>query len=207
MEFLGYIVKTGGFAMAQDKVEAITAWPVPKCRKDVRSFLGLANYCRDFIQNFSQITLPLTCLCSDKVQFIWTDKCPSAFVTLKEAFTSALVLAMPDPAKPFVLETDASNLAVGGVLLQEGGDGMLHPVAYYSKKMLPAEGNYPIYNKEMLAIMKTLKHWCRYLCGAEHPVKVLTDHKNLVYFFKPYQLNQRQARWALELADYTLTID
>lgn len=116
--------------MAQDKVEAITSWLVPKSRKEVRSFLGLANYCRDFIQKISHITLPLTRLCSDKVTFAWTPECTTTFETLKLAFTSAPVLAMPDSSNTFVLETDVLDFAVGGVLLQEGGDSMLYPAAY-----------------------------------------------------------------------------
>lgn len=86
-------------------------------------------------------------------------KAQESFDLLKAAYTSAPLLIMPDTSQPFILETDASNFAVGGFILQEGDDGQLHPLAYYSKKMTPAECNYPIYNKELLAIMKYLNHW------------------------------------------------
>lgn len=101
---------------------------------------------------------------------MWDHNCQRAFDALKEAFVCAPVLAMADPSKPYVLETDASDYALGGVLLQKGDDNKLHPIAYYSKKMTLPEVNYPVYDKELLAIVKAFKHWRRYLCDAAFPV-------------------------------------
>ena len=93
--------------------------------------------------------------------FSWSQDAENAFHTIKEMFISTPVLLMPDPSKEFFLETDASNFAVGAVLLQLGGDELLHPVAYFSQKHLPSEKNYPVHDKELLSILKALKHWCR----------------------------------------------
>ena len=121
MDFLGYVVTKGGFAISPSKVEAIQSWPVHKSRTQLRGFLGLSNYCRKFVPDFSEIVLPLTSLTSDKVPFSWSQDAENAFHTIKEMFISTPVLLMPDPSKEFFLETDASNFAVGAVLLQLGG--------------------------------------------------------------------------------------
>ena len=207
VEFLGYAIKPGGFAIAPSKVEAVTAWPTPTTRSKVRGFLGLANFCRKFIQNFSAIARPLTHLTSENVPFKWTEECQAAFEELKVAFTSAPVLLRPDPSKPFFLETDASDYALGAVLLQEGDGSVLHPVAYFSKKLLDRERNYNIYEKELMAIVKSLQHWRRYTEGALFPIVVRTDHKNLVYFTENRKISQRLARWAVDLTHFDFKID
>lgn len=109
---------------------------------------------------------------------------------------------MPDPTKEFFLDVDASDYAVGAVLLQLGEDGIQHPVAYFSQKHLPAERNYPVHDKELLAILKSLKHWRRYLEGTDYPVLINTDHRNLLYFSESRRISQRHARWVLELSDF-----
>ena len=121
VDFLGYVVTKGGFAISPSKVEAIQSWPVPKSRTQLRGFLGLSNYCRKFVPDFSEIVLPLTSLTSDKVPFSWSQDAENAFHTIKEMFISTPVLLMPDASKEFFLETDASDFAVGAVLLQLGG--------------------------------------------------------------------------------------
>lgn len=121
VEFLGYIVTREGFAIAPSKVEAIQSWPIPSTRSKLKGFLGLANYCRKFIDNFSTQVLPLTQLTSPNTPFIWSPKAQLTFEKTKALFISTPVLLMPDINKPFHLETDASNFAVGGVLLQLGG--------------------------------------------------------------------------------------
>ena len=139
---------------------------------------------------------------STKVPFSWGVDQQTAFDKIKEVMTCTPVLAPPDPSKPFVLETDASHFAVGAVLLQEGPDGVEHPVAFFSRKMLPAETNYPVHNKEMLAIVSALKEWQHHLQNARHLVTICSDHKSLEYFKSPQRLNQRQSRWHYKLALY-----
>jgi hypothetical protein len=138
------------------KVDSVTSWPAPKSPHDVRMFLGLANFYRRFIRNFSKLATPLTRLLKKENlagRFVWDGKAQEAFEQLQRAFTTAPVLHHFDETKPVVLEADASDLALGAVVSQYGEDGLLHPVAYHSRKFGPAELNYEIYDKELLAIV------------------------------------------------------
>ena len=125
--------------------------------------------------------------------FIWTQKSQVAFEFLKEYFLTASILRHFDFALPSYVEADASDFAVGSVLSQHHQE-RLHPVAYISRKLSPAEQNYEIYDKEMLAIVNSFKQWRHYLEGANHQITVYSDHKNLEYFITIKQLNRRQAR-------------
>lgn len=104
------------------------------------------------------------------------------------------------------MECDASDFVVAGVLSQKDNEGVLHPVAFFSRKMSPAECNYEIYDKELLAIIRCFEEWRPDLEGSELPVQVLTDHKSLEYFMTTKRLTRRQARWAEFLADYNFVI-
>ena len=108
--------------------------------------------------------------------------------------------------KPYTIETDASDFAIGAILSQSDKNGILHPVAFYSRKFTPPEINYPIYDKELSAIIAAFEEWRPYLVGAQHRIQVVTDHKNLVYFTTTCILNWRQARWSTFLADYDVEI-
>jgi len=103
--------------------------------------------------------------------------------------------------------TDASLVASGSVLMQKDGNGDLHPCAYYLKTFTPAEQNYDIYDRELLAVIRALKEWHQYLTGTKHPVTIITDHWNLMYFKSPQNLFRRQARWSMFLQDYDLVWD
>lgn len=117
-------------------------------------FVGFANFYRRFVENYSYICAPLTALSRKREPFLWSDACQVAFKQLKEAFTTLPVLAHFDPEKPIILETDASDFISAGILSQYlKNDTTLQPVAYFSKKHTPAECNYEIYNKELLAIV------------------------------------------------------
>lgn len=206
-EFLGYIISVDGISMSQDKVKTILEWARPKNLKDVQSFLGFANFYRRFIEGFSRICKPMTDSTRDGgKKFEWTTECEAAFETLKTRFTTAPILCHYDSKLKCVMETDASDFAIGAILSQVSSDGRLHPVAFMSRKMDKAEINYEIHDKEMLAIVAGFKQWRRYLEGASHPIEVFTDHKNLEYFATSRTLNRRQARWAQELAAYDFKI-
>jgi len=112
----------------------------------------------------------------------------------------APILAHFDAGKPVIIETDASDFAIGAVLSQRDTEKRLHPVAFHSRKFQPAEINYEIHDKELLAIVDAFKHWRRYCEGATHQIQVFSDHQNLEYFTTTKVLNRRQARWAQELA-------
>ena len=125
---------------------------------------------------------------------------------LLHAFTTAPVLAFPDPEKPYRLITDASDFAVGAILEQPDALNRWHPITYYSKSLQPAERNYEIHDKEQIAIILALEHFRHYLEGHAKPVEIWTDHGNLVYFTKKQKLSRRQARWALYLSCFNFTI-
>ena len=116
-----------------------------------------------------------------------------AFDLLLSQFQTTPVLCLPDVRRPFIIMTDASLLASGGVLMQKDDNGDLHPCAYLSQTFTAAERNYDIYDHELLAVIHALDHWRHYLQGTSHPVTLLTNHKNLTYFHQPQKLSRRQA--------------
>lgn len=183
IEYLGFIVSPEGLSMDSAKTKVISDWPRPRTVKDVQSFLGFADFYRQFIANYSDIVTPLNRLTRKDTPFDWNTDCQQAFDGLKKAFTMAPVLTHFDPANPIVVKTDGSDYAVAAILLQvTPKDGNLHPVAFHSRTMNPAKLNYEIYDKELLAIHKAFKHWRSYLEGANHVILVVSDHKNLEYF-------------------------
>ena len=159
--------------------------------KDVQSFIGLANYYRRFVRDFGKIAAPLTNLTKGTTKFEWTQECQLAFNEIKGTITSDVVLATFDPERQVELETDASDFAIGAQIGQKDTEGKLRPVAFYSKKLHGAELNYPIYDKEFLAIIQAFKEFRHYLTGSKHKVKVYTDHKNIAYFATTQELSKR----------------
>lgn len=203
LAFLGHVVGERGLKMDDRKIAAIQAWPPLKDVKAVRSFLGLAGYYRRFVQNFSQITVPLSDLTKKDVPFRWGRAQEEAFAKVKEAVCTAPVLVLPKPHLPFVVTTDASGLGVGAMLGQDQGRG-LQPVAFYSKKLLPAEKNYPVHEQELLAIICALQEWRHYLHGTKFTIK--TDHHSLQYFQSQPHLSARQVRWSEYMQQFDFTI-
>ena len=182
-KYLGYVVRAGeGVKMDPEKVQAIMEWQAPSTVKGVRGFLGFANFYRQFIQGFSRITQPLVDLTRKGTPFIWTEACQESFDGLKQKFASKPVLMAFDPDRTTVVETDSSGYNSGGVLSQYDQQGHLRPCAYFSKKHSPAECNYEIYDKELLAIVRCLEAWDAELRSLKE-FTVLTNHKNLEYFF------------------------
>uniref|UniRef100_A0A9J8BDC1 Gypsy retrotransposon integrase-like protein 1 n=1 Tax=Cyprinus carpio carpio TaxID=630221 RepID=A0A9J8BDC1_CYPCA len=208
VQFLGYNIDSSGIRMDEGKVDAIRNWPTPTTLKELQQFLGFANFYRRFIQDYSSITTPLTSLFRNKPKSLsWTPATTEAFNSLKEAFTTAPLLVHPDPDRPFIVEVDASTTGVGAVLSQQQGNpSRLHPCAFFSRKLNPAEANYDIGNRELLAIKLALEEWRHWLEGAKHPFLVLTDHKNLEYLRMAKRLNPRQARWALFFTRFNFSI-
>lgn len=207
VSFLGYIIGNGQVKPDPSKIRAVEHWPHPKNRKQLQRFLGFANFYRRFIRNFSQVASPLTRLTSTKLPFIWSPEAEKAFTNLKLCFTSAPVLVHPDPSLQFVVEVDASDIGVGAVLSQRSPtDQKLHPCAFFSKRLSPAEQNYSIGDRELLAVKLALEEWRHYLEGTELPFIVWTDHKNLSYIQSAKRLNSRQARWALFFGRFNFTL-
>jgi len=163
--------------------------------KGVRAFIGFANFYWIFIPNFADIARPLTNLMRKQTTFHWGDDCIEAFEKIKDLLISAPILAHFDPEKETMVEADSSGYATGGLMLQREADGVWQPVAYYSKKHTPAEANYDIHDKELLAIVRCLEAWEPELRAVQH-FTVLTDHKNLRYFYTEKRLSERQVRWS-----------
>jgi hypothetical protein len=155
--YIGLIVSQEGISMDPKMTKAIKEWQSPKCIKDVQAFLRFANFYRQFIQEFSALASPLSALTKKVAPFICSEKAENAFLALKQAFTTAPILHHFDPEKPILVETDASDYVSAGILSQHDKEGRLHPVAYFSKKHTPAECNYEIYDKELLAINRTFE--------------------------------------------------
>ncbi|KAL0168942.1 hypothetical protein M9458_037164, partial [Cirrhinus mrigala] len=193
VSFLGFVVSAGEIKPDLAKVKAVA-------EKALQRFLGFANFYRRFIRNFGQVAAPLTALTSTKAQ--------EAFDNLKSRFISAPVLSIPDPKRQFIVEVDASDVGVGAVLSQRSPkDGRVHPCAFFSHRLNPAERNYDIGNRELLVVKLALGEWRHWLEGSAQPFLVWTDHKNLEYIRSAKRLSSRQPRWALffDRFDFTLS--
>jgi len=192
--------------MEKEKVEGVLSWPKPKNIKDVRKFLGLANYHKRFIKDFTQVARPMNTLTRKNVKWQWGAEQQQAFDELKQVFTTKPVLAAPDLDKEFRVEADASNYATRGILSMKCSDEMWRPVTFISKSLSDTERNYEIHDKEMLVVVRCLEAWRYFLEGAVVKFEIWTDHKNLEYFMKAQKLNWRQARWALYLSRFNFTL-
>ena len=192
--------------MDPEKTRAIEDWPQPRNIREIQVFLGFTNFYRRFIKDYATLTKPLTNLLKKSQTFSWNADQDAAFKRIKQVFSSQVILAHPDTSRPFVVETDASDYAVGGVLSQMDDDQNLRPVAFYSRQFLPAECNYEIYDKELLGVYDCFKEWRHFLQGAQHKITVLCDHKNLQYFMSSKQLTRRQARWAMFFTEFDFVL-
>ena len=188
IDFLGYIISDMGIEMDPKRISSIDTWPTPSNVKTLQSFLGFTNFYRTFIPDYSKTIVPLLKLLKKDQKFDWTNLCNMAFQTLKNAFKSAGILHHPDSSKKIIVETDASDYALGGVLLQEIAD-QLKPIAYYSRKFSPPEINYEVHDKELLAIIACFYKWRPFLLGTTIPVQVIIDHQNLLHFSTLRKLN------------------
>ncbi|GJP50730.1 hypothetical protein CLOM_g9899, partial [Closterium sp. NIES-68] len=192
VQFLGHMVSAQGVHVDPKKVEAVRIWKTPENVKELQQFLGFANYYNRFVPQYAKLAAPLTNLLKKNTPYKWETKHQEAVEQLKQALTSARVLILPDPERDYVIEADASDQAVGAVLMQDQGNG-LQPIAYLSKKLHGAELNYPIHDKEALAIIIAFKAWRCYLEGRR--TTVYTDHCSLKYLKTQPNLSRRQVRW------------
>ena len=204
--YLGQQVGRGQVCPADVKITAITAFPVPTTRRELRRFLGMAGYYRRFCKNFSSVAAPLTALTSPSKPFVWSHECQRSFESLKGILCCTPVLSAPDFSLPFKLEVDASAVGAGAVLLQEDEQGINHPVSYFSRKFNKQQLNYSTIEKEALALLFGLQHFEVYLGSSVKPIKVFTDHNPLVFLSRMYNHNQRLMRWSLIIQDYHLEI-
>ncbi|CAJ0954135.1 unnamed protein product [Ranitomeya imitator] len=208
VSFLGFIFSPSTIEMDPVKVQAIHDWTQPTSLKSLQKFLGFANFYRRFTCNFSSIAKPLTDLTKKGADLVnWSSAAVEAFQELKRRFSSAPVLCQPDVSLPFQVEVDASEIGAGAVLSQRGSDcSVMKPCAFFPRKFSPAERNYDVGNRELLAMKWAFEEWRHWLEGAKHRVVVLTDHKNLTYLESAKRLNPRQARWSLFFARFDFVI-
>ncbi|MBW0577546.1 hypothetical protein O181_117261 [Austropuccinia psidii MF-1] len=191
--------------MYQAKLQQIPNWPPPRNLKALQSFLGLANFYRRFIQNYSRKISSLTGFLKKDSFFPLNEESLSQFYQLKEAFATAPVLSHFNPSLPTIVETDASNYALGAILIQVSDSGK-HPIAFGSCKFIPEELNYEIHDKELLGIVLALKSWRAFHLSLSSPFEVLTNHSSLQYFMSSKVLTRRQACWAEFLSEFHFSI-
>jgi hypothetical protein len=199
IQFLGHVLSAKGIAVDPSKVQDILEWKQPPTVHQVRSFLGLAEYYRRFILDFSKIVKPIMGLLKNDIKFDWSSKCNEAFEQLKVLLTTAPVLAQPDIEKPFDVYCDASGSGLRCVLMQEG-----RVIAYASRQLRRHEEHYPTHDLELVAVVHALKIWRHYLLG--NTCHLYTDHKSLKYIFTQLELNMRQRRWLELIKNYDLEI-
>ena len=177
--FLGHRVSTEGLSTDPAKVEAIREWPVPACLRDVRAFFGLCSYYRKFVPKFSEIAVPLHALSRKNRRFLGDDACQRAFEELKGRLISSPVIALPRDEGEYIVNTDASEAAVGVVLSQKQ-DGEERPIDYFSRLYFRTKVNYCTTRKELLAVVEALRQFRPYVLGPHFRVR--TDHAALRWF-------------------------
>ena len=204
MEYLGHRISRQGLEVCQDKVKKVLDWPTPTNVKEVRSFKGISSYYRKFIKDFSKIARPLTDLTRKSEPFVWGREQETALCILKQALCSAPILQLPDFHKPFVINTDASEVAVGAVLQQDFGRG-LQPIAYESRKLSDVECRSSPYEREMIGIIHALNVWKHYIRGNQFVLK--KDHASLTHFLNQPYFRAKQGRWLELLQTYDMIIE
>ena len=202
VEYLGRNVSATGVSMEDSKIQTIKEWPKPTKKVEVESFLGLVNYYRRFIKNCSTLAKSLTSLCGN-TDFEWTAEQEQSFENLKTVVSTAPVLRHFDPKLDIIITTDASNTALGAVLEQQE-NGKARPVAFHSRTFNIPEQRYAAHEKELLAIVDTIRAWRVYLHGRKFTVK--SDHFPLKYLETQENLSQRQVRWLETLVDFDFQI-
>jgi hypothetical protein len=204
VQYLGFVVSEEGISASPDKVEAVRNYPCPNNVKDVRAFLGLASFYRRLVPRFAEIAKPLSELTRKDQQFIWGQRQQEAYQTLKDKLCNTPVLAYPNFELPFILTTDASQVAVAAILSQVQ-EGVERPIAYASRQMNKAERAYSASEAEMLALVWATKYFRCYLYGKRFLVR--TDHAALAYLHKFADNNGRLMRWSLRLANLDFVIE
>ena len=205
LTFLGHQVSVGQLSPENDKLEKIYKAERPQTKKQLRSFLGLAGYYRKFVPNFATIALPLTekTKKGNPEKIVWDEQCQDAFTTLKIRLCEKPIVCLPDTKLEYTLRTDASDVGLGAVLLQDQGQG-LQPIAYASKKLSPAQRGYSVIEKECMAVVWGVKKFEPYLYGTHFVLE--TDHQPLQYLRRSKTENGRLMRWAIQLQQHNFTI-
>jgi hypothetical protein len=201
--FLGHVVSEQGISCDDRKIEAITNWERPSTKKGVKSFLGIVNYYRPYINQCAEIAFPLVQLTKKKTRFHWDEICETAFQTLKGKLTKAPILAYPTRHGKFILETDASAYGIAGILSQEQ-NGREVVIAYTSKTLSNSEMNYCTTMRELLAVLHSVRHFRHYLMGRHFEIR--TDHASLVWLKNFKDADGMLSRWLSILYTFDFSI-
>ena len=202
---LGCYVGVNGVRADPEKVKAVADWPTPRNVKDLRKWLGLANYLHRFSKNYADTARVLSDLLRKGTTFRWDPNHQTAFEAIKKSLVEAPILALPNFDTPFWVVCDASDFAIGCALMQHDDDGVERVVVYQSRSLKAAEKNYPVHDKELLAMKYALVKFRVYLLGSK-PFVIYTDHASLTTATQSPHLSQRMARWLSFFAEYNFTV-
>ena len=206
IEVLGHVVRPGEIRPIETNVDKILSAERPKTKKEVRSFLGITGFYRQFIADYATKAAALTDLLKkgkpNKVE--WGEPQDRAYCTLRSAIATEPILRLPDPNLPFILRTDASDVGLGAVLCQQHVDGIF-PVAYASRKLLDREKRYSVIERECLAIVFAVRKFSVYLMAVDFILQ--TDHEPLAYLNKAKYESSRVTRWALYLQSFNFRVE
>ena len=203
VKFLGHIISGQTIGPDPEKLKAVDSWSPPRTITEIRRFLGFANYFRRFIKDYASLARPLEELTGKYAKFTWSTAQQEAFDALRQAPTTAPVLRLADVTKAFRVVTDASDTAIGGVLLQLEGGGSWLPVAYTSRRLRGEERNYTAMERETLAVVHALRVWKLYLFAH---FEVITDNQGVKYLRTKTNVSKREARWIDFLAEFDFDI-
>lgn len=203
--FLGYLLSTQGLRANPEKTRPIIEYERPNTITKLRRFLGMVNYYRRFISDFSEITAALTDLLKTKSKVVkWTDEAEKSFCAIKERLVSAPILGSPDFTREFTIQTDASDVAVAGVLTQQQEDGE-RVISYYAHKLTTPQRNYHAAEKEALAALLAIDHFRGYIEG--YHFKLITDSSALTHILNTkWKVGSRCSRWSLDLQQFDMSV-
>ena len=206
IEFIGHIVSEGGHSPTPRLVEKIQSAPIPKGKKELQRFLGMANFYRDHVPGYARIAEPLYELTQKTKLWEWNDDARRAYNTLKSCLSETpLILAYPNWRREFILQTDASYTAIGAVLSQYDGEGTLRPISYFSSALTSAQRNYSAGELECWALVAASRKFQKYLQAAPS-VKFLSDHNPLVWLKRQKDTRGKFTRWVQELETFNYQV-
>ena len=204
VDFLGHVINEDGVLPNPENVSKILNWSQPRSPTQVRQFLGMASYYRRFVKDFAKVAKPLVNLTCKNQVFKWTEESESAFKALKQVLSGPKIMAYPLQEGPFILDTDASDFAIGSVLSQVQNDKEM-VISYVSRSLNKAEQNYCVTDRELLAVRYFVEYFRQYLLGRQFTVR--TDHQALVWLFSLKEPKQRISRWIEILSAYNFSIE
>ena len=204
VQYLGHIISRDGVATDPAKVAKVATWPAPMSKREVQQFLGFANYYRRFIRDFARVARPLHRLTEKTASFVWSEDCQRAFDQLRTCLCSAPVLAYPDFSRPFILDTDASDVGLGGVLSQVDDEGRERVIAYGSRLLTKPERKYCVTRRELLAVITFIQQYRPYLICQKFMLR--TDHGSLTWLKNFKDPEGQLARWLERLQELEFDI-